>query len=224
MKSRKIFGIVSSSFLTLTGIYGVLPEKGCIRTYISEFINNHPVIEIITYICIIGFGILTIIAFIYDLIKENEKHELEYQSKEFFDFFSKWYSKKGVLTLICEDVAWTKSDENNSIYEALVKKAKKNHLNLIINKAKLVENTPEYKLAYELGGFGANIYEAPSALVSSYSFSSVSKMNNNSFIIVRKKTDDKNDKVIFRDINNIYVTELLNSLIDTLKAGGLLCF
>jgi len=151
------------------------------------------------------------------LIKEGKKHQLKYQSKKFFDFFSKWYAKDGILTLICEDIKWTTSTKDNRIYNELKTKAMNNSLNLIINKTSLTTDATNAALVSELERLGANVYNAPSSLVGTFSFSSLSKMNNNSIVIVRKKTDDKEDKVIFRDINNIYVTELLNSLINTLK-------
>lgn len=210
MKTRRIFGIISSFILALAGIYGILPENGAIKKFLNCFINEFSYIDTIICCIVIVFGLLTIIALIYDLIKEGKRHELKYQSKKFFKFFSNWYSKEGILTLICEDIDWTTSNNDNRIYQELIKKAINKELNLIIKRSnnQLVSNLKEH---------GANVYEAPVSLVGNFSFSSLSRMSNNSIIIARKKSEDKDDKVIFRDINNIYVTELLNSLIDTLK-------
>lgn len=217
MKTRKIFGIISSFILTLAGIYGTLPETGRVKIYFCNLIVKYPFLENIIYFLAIFFSIFTIVALIYDLIKEGKKHQLKYQSKKYFDFFSKWYAKDGILTLICEDIKWTTSTKDNRIYNELKTKAMNNSLNLIINKTSLTTDATNAALVSELERLGANVYNAPSSLVGTFSFSSLSKMNNNSIVIARKKTDDKEDKVIFRDINNIYVTELLNSLINTLK-------
>lgn len=218
---RRIFGVISSFILTMSAIYGMLPETGMIKVKIINLISKYAYIENIIYFIIIIFSIFTVVALIYDLIKEDKKHKLKYQSKRYFDFFSKWYSKAGKLTLICDDIKWTTSIKDNRIYEALKTKSREKDLNLILKKEAMIEDSNNFNLVKELVKLGAKVYYAPTSLVGTFSFSSLSNMENNSIVIARKKTDDKDDKVIFRDINNIYVTELLNSLIDTLKKEDL---
>lgn len=212
MKFRKIFGIITSSILTIISIYSVIPSNWDIKIFISNLIQTHPLAKIIALISIAVFCILTIGILIYDLYKEIHVHDLKYGSKKFYRFFKKWYSKKGVLSIICEDIDWVVSEDgqNKEIFNALMKKAKRQMLDIYIHK--LSRNGYE-KILFDAG---AKIYQAPQSLVNSYSFSSLSRMNNNSCIIVRKKSEEQNH-VVFKDINNLYVTELLNVLLETSK-------
>lgn len=212
MNFRKIFGVLSSFTLTIISIYNCIPETVEFKSNIMIKLQEHVFYNLLIFIVLACFGVLTVVALLYDLYKEHNIHSFKYGSKKFYNFFEKWYSQKGTLTIICEDIDWTISDDkkNERIFNALKNKAINEKLNIIINQPSM------FDLDKKLEQCGAKIYKAPEHLVGSFSFSCLSQMNNNSIIIVRKKDEDKG-KITFRDINNVYVTELLNNLINTIK-------
>lgn len=212
MKFRKIFGILSSFTLTIISIYNCIPNTVEFKANIIFKLQENTFYNLLIFIALAIFGLLTISALIYDLYKEHKIHSFKFGSKKFYKFFENWYSQKGTLTIICEDIDWIISDDkkNRIVLNALIKKAKNEKLNVIINKQS------EYNLDEILKSAGAKIYKAPTHLVKSFSFSCLSQMNNNAIVIVRKKDEDKR-KIKFRDIDSVYVTELLNNLIETIK-------
>lgn len=215
MKMRKIFGIITAFIMSLISIYGMLSDSNSIKENIIKFVSAYPVVKYIVYILIIIFSALTIWALIYDLYIENHKHRLKYGSEKFYSFFEKWYSREGNLSIICEDLNWIVSEDltKKQIYNTLCSKAANKSLDIFIRK-KSKQNWEE-----ELKDAGANIYRAPENLVSAYSFSCISVLNNNSKVIVREKAKDNGDYITFVEADNKYVTPLLNSFLEDIKKG-----
>lgn len=172
-------------------------------------------------LCISGIillGIFLLISTIYDAIKvftnNLKRHRLKFQSKKFIKFFTNWYSKPGVLNIICDDLDWVQNSNNSSIYDALVKKSSNQELKLYLGKGRNSE------ISKKLNSFGAKVSVAPKNIIQHYTFSCLSMMGNEaSRVIVRTKHEDKNGIVIFDEINNTYVTELLNTLLKTNMKG-----
>lgn len=218
MKMRKIFGIITAFIMSLISIYGMLSDSNSIKVRIIEFISKYPLVENIIYILVILFSILTIWALIYDLYIENHKHRLKYGSEKFYKFFQKWYSKQGNLSIICEDLNWIVSEDqtHQQIYRTLYSKASNSTLDIFIRK----KSNQNWEGKLEKAG--AKIYEAPENLVSAYSFSCISVLNNNSKVIVREKARDKDGYITFVEANNKYVTPLLNSFLEDIKKGGMI--
>lgn len=159
-------------------------------------------------------GIFLIASIIYDAIKIYAKdchtHRFKYQSKKFIDYFTKWYSKPGTLSIICDDLDWIKTDKCNSIYNQLLSKSEEQKLNLYLG------NGYNSAIVLELKRAGAKIFHAPHNIIQYYTFSCLEVMGNAaSRIIVRTKHNDDRDFVIFDEINNTYVTELLNAFLET---------
>lgn len=89
------------------------------------------------YFCIVIIilvGFLLVSSTIYDTIlssyKSQHTYRLKYQSKKFISFFEKWYSRPGTLSIICDDLDWTKTNKSDLIYNQLMKKSKDKKLDL----------------------------------------------------------------------------------------------
>jgi hypothetical protein len=145
---------------------------------------------------------------IYEICSEPQKHIFKTGSCKFYNFFAKWYSKPGVLSIICDDIEWISDGTNKKILNALVAKSEQKQLNLLILK-----NSREKYYAQELESKGAKIYEVSDEITALYSFSCLSFMGNHSAIIVRDKRNDKNQIIKFDEISNNYVTGLINVLL-----------
>lgn len=214
---RKIWECLSSFILAIAGVYSVLPETIKIKQYGMDLITEHPNSNAVLSYFFIGFGVSACSCMIYDFYKEKKFHRLKYGSKKFYDFFSKWYSQQGDLTVICYDLDWIVSEDGKDerVLTALKTKAKSGKLNIILKKDVVSNHKYEDLLAES----GAKIYYNSGSLLELYSFSSLSQMGNDT-IIARKKGDGGNGYIKFRDIDNIYVTGLLNNLINNLKQEG----
>ena len=213
MKSRRIFGLISAFIMSIMSIYGILSDSNGIKKIIINILELYPIVKCIAYVLIILFSVLTILALIYDLYIENHKHRLKYGSEKFYAFFKKWYEKEGKLSIICEDLNWIVSEDSKKtqILEALNSKAKNGNLDVFINKSS------NQKWEAKLKEAGANVYNAPKNLVVSYSFSCISVLNNNSKVIVREKAKDSSGYITFVEVDNKYVTPLLNSFLEDIK-------
>ena len=214
MKIRKIFGIFTSSLLTFISLYGIIPDSAAIKEFINNAFNAHGEIGFIITLAIIILCVITIIFLVYDLYQEGNVHSHKFGSKRFYRFFSNWYAKEGDLSIICDDIEWIVSENGNhmEILNTLIAKARRGNLYIFINPSKM-----EKKVAKQLALEGANMYAAPLPLVNAFSFSCLSQMGNNSVIIVRKKSDDDGRRIRSRDIKNIYVTQMLNTLIENMR-------
>ena len=156
----------------------------------------------------------SILGFIHYLKSERTIHRLKFHSPKFFKFFSKWYSSKGELRIICEDIDWiTDSDcKNNQILNTLLEKSRRGELKLFINKGRCTQPRNS-KIIELLKEAGAEIKYVSPKLTHRYTFSFVSIMNNPSKIIVRDKQKDESECVVFEEIKNTYITEILNTII-----------
>lgn len=171
------------------------------------------------YICIgimIAIGLVIAASTIYDVViftrKASRTYRLEYQSKKFIYFFTKWYSKPGTLSIICDDLDWVRTKQSKLIYNALVKKSREKKLNLYVGEGL------QSQIVKDLKQDGAKIFAAPKEIIENYTFSCLSVMGNNSGkVIVRAKRNDDGDFVIFKEMNNTYVTDLLNAMLTTTK-------
>ena len=167
------------------------------------------------FICLsIIIGLFLIVSIVYDAIKLYAKdchtHRLKSQSKKFIDYFTKWYSKPGTLSIICDDLDWVKTDESNSIYAQLLSKSRERKLKLYLGYGY------DSAIVLELKRAGAKVFHAPHNIIQYYTFSCLEVMGNAaSRIIVRTKHNDDRGFVIFDEINNTYVTELLNAFLET---------
>lgn len=215
---RKGWECFSAFILAVVGIYSVLPETVKIRQNAIKFMTEHPNSGDFISAFFIAFGISAFFCMIYDLYEEKSMHRLKIGSKKFYEFFSEWYSKQGELTIICDDLDWIVPEDRTdmSIMRTLETKAHNQKVNFILKKDALAT----YKYEEHLKKLGAKVYYTTGMLFDSYSFSALSKMGNNTVIIARKKSDDDGDWIKFRDINNAYVTGLLNNLIENLKKEG----
>ena len=144
---------------------------------------------------------------IYDLRREGKRHKFKIGSQKFYDFFSKWYKKPGKLTLFCDDLNWVATNGNSSILNELKNKSQQDGLILFLGE----KSATRKEILSELEK--AEIYQAPSTIISQYSFSCLSAMGNNSSVIVRNKQSDSGHVVKFEELSNNYATGLLNALI-----------
>lgn len=201
MKIKKTIEIVLAAILSATSFIQMIQHDT-----INLIFQNHYVI-IFLIICALGLGCI-LACDLYDLC--HTIHHFKKGSPKFCRFFAKWYSKAGVLTLICDDLNWTASKINGKapILDALELKANSNELVLYLSRQELTNPEILRKLA------SAKIKTAQANIVNNYSFSCLNYMGNNSAVIVRDKNKDRGNEVIFQEVADTYVTRLLNALLE----------
>ncbi len=210
-KTLKIIGVFCTTLLTIVNIIRLLPTDSWISKQLRQllvYINSSNFWSNTLSILLIALGIIVIITMIETFNTERKKHTFKVGSRKYYKFFAKWYSQTGTLSIICDDIEWTKTANNDVIYNTLVTKSKNGELNLLIDSTNI--GTP---LVLNLKNIGANVAAVPSNIINNYSFSCISVMGNNSAVIVRNKQADEGTKIKFEEISNNYITGLLNSLI-----------
>lgn len=201
MKTKKIIEMILAALLSAASFLQMIRSE-----VIEDFFESKYVIGLLV-ICTVALGYILII----DLYKIcHTSHRFKKGSPEFCRFFAKWYSKAGYLTLICDDLNWTAEqvDGRTPILDALVSKADANLLTLYLNKAEKTDPKILNKLS------SAKFEIAQGNIVNNYSFSCLKYMGNNSAVIVRDKNKDRGEEVIFQEVADTYVTQLLNALLE----------
>jgi len=205
---------VSSTLLTLVNLLKLAPwngKSGYFWNYFQSFLMNNPIWEKRFLIFIVVLGAIVVLSTILDLQKDQKIKAFKTDSKKFEKYFAKWYSKKGHLNIICDDLDnWV----TFPIREALLSKSKAGALNLFIAKP-----SPK-SLVKELKKAGATIKGAPADIVTNYSFSCITYMGGMTMAIIRDKHKDDSGKIKFEEIPHSYSTDLLNTLIGQLLKNG----
>lgn len=212
-KGRKILSIFVTTMLSLIAILqaiaaGVAENKDPINEEIVIPIWVDKILKSEGFIYfLIVLAVVVIIMMLLDLCGETKQHKFKAQRKRFYNFFTKWYSRPGKLTIICDDLNWIESANDKRVLNILEKKAKENNLVLFLGSG----TRPD--LLQNLKDKGAKVKKAPRGIISQYSFSCLSVMGNNASVIVRNKQADSGEIVKFEEISNTYVSELLNALL-----------
>ena len=142
--------------------------------------------------------------------KRQRHHVFDCESAEFHQFFANWYAKPGTLSIICDDLDWTRTEADSPIYNQLLQKSNAHKLHLFLGRGL---SSP---LVKTLKSNGAVVRPGPKNIISQLSFSCISVMDNLAGqAIVRNKRTDHANKIVFDEVQNTYVIELLNALIDT---------
>ena len=167
-----------------------------------------------------GFLIFVCLALIgnaaLEIISQVHYHHcFDCQSEKFNEYFSKWYGNPGRLCIICDDLDWTKTGSDTRIYDQLVKKCDSQEGLLL-----LLGRGISSQIVLDLQAKGAIIRSGPRNVIDQFSFSCINVMGNQAGkAIVRNKRNDRGDKIIFDEIRDKYVTELLNTLINEERAN-----
>lgn len=201
MKAKKIFETILASVLAAASFIQMIPS-----TTVDSIFGNSIVIFFLI-LCAVALGVILIID-IYEIC--HTVHRFEKGSVKFCRYFAKWYSKPGKLTLICDDLNWTtvQVDGRCPILEALEQKAKTNQLVLYLKK----DGDTSQEIINKLSA--AKVKFAQDNIVNKYSFSCLNYMGNNSAVIIRDKNKDSGNEVIFQEVADTYVTQLLNTLLE----------
>ncbi len=209
-KKRKIVEIIITAMLSLITILQAISgdssklstEDALLPIWVSTVLQSN---YFLAFLVILGLTVL--VTMFADLLQEAKQHKFKAQRKRFYNFFAKWYSRPGKLTIICDDLNWIESPSDKRVREILEKKAATNDLILFLGRG----TRPD--LLQALRDCGADIRKAPRGIISQYSFSCLSVMGNNASVIVRNKQADSGEMVMFEEISNTYVSELLNALL-----------
>ena len=141
--------------------------------------------------------------------KRQRHHVFDSESAEFRRFFANWYAKPGKLSIICDDLDWTKNGEDVRIYDQLLQKSRSKELLLLLGRGL---SSP---LVKTLERSGAVARPGPGNIISQLSFSCISVMGNAAGqAIVRNKRTDHANRIAFDEVQDTYVIELLNALIN----------
>lgn len=200
-KAFKIAKIVVTALLTVLSIIHWIPAVCSEDKTAVWFIN------IVLTALLVAAGVVVVIYMIYELKDETRHYRFKVQSRQFFNFFSSWYSKPGELSIICDDLDWVTSDKDKRVFEKLKIKIKAGGLQLFLGKGLNAD------IVNTLKECGAVVKRAPANILAHYSFSCLSVMGNCSGVIVRNKQRDNRLEVEFVEVSNPYVSELLNTLL-----------
>lgn len=204
-----IWGFISGLIATASGIISLLCND--IANALFETMSDIAKQLCITGLILLGIFIVvvSIIDFVAALQVNQRRHRLDPDSKQFIKFFSKWYRKSGTLSIICDDLDWVKTRTDRTIYNELLKKSKEQKLNLYLGRGF------GSSIAEDLKAAGARVFRGPAGIIHAYTFSCRSAMGNSaSSVIVRSKSKDDRGIVIFDEVQNTYVTGLLNALFE----------
>jgi len=211
-KACKIAGIFATGILSVVNLLKLIPEETLVGTFISglfAFLKTINWLSILVSAVLSVLGLFAVYAMIESLKEESRTYTFDTGKKKFYSFFSSWYSQPGVLSIICDDIDWTVTEDNDIIFRALKKKSKANQLNLLIDPRVI-----DSELVKELKDEGANVVGVSHNIITNYSFSCISIMVNNSTVIVRDKQKDRGGIIKFKEVSSNYVTGLLNALIE----------
>lgn len=203
--SKLIAGIIAS----INGLFAFLTNTSDVFNCFPDWVNK------VFVVVFVFLGILLVIGSILDFISERRRsvrqYKFQYQSEQFFKFFADWYQQPGELSIICGDLNWIKTNNNTAVYNQLMDKSISGQLNLLIGKG------INSAIVSDLKRNGARVMPAPNNIVSAYTFSCLSIMDDAAGkIIVRDKRRNPSPnigEVIFEEISNTYVIELLNALL-----------
>ncbi len=171
-------------------------------------------VDMVLLLVFVLLAVFLVAGSVLDLIVSREgvrQYRFRPGSKEFYRFFTEWYKKPGKLSIICDDLDWTWSEENSSIFDQLVRKSESGELDLLLGRGL---HSP---IAQELVRKGARLRGAPGQLVSMYTFSCLSVMDDVAGRIIvrdkRKNPSAAGEKLIFQEISNTYVMDLLTAML-----------
>lgn len=215
-KLLEIGTIVITTVFSLASLIRLIPSTSEIGIKIDKFfssINSNAIWSAIYLCTIIFFAFIIIYKAISDIKKERKKHSFKLGSKEFNDFFSKWYSKQGDINIISNDLNWTISQNGTAIFDSLKAKCNSNDkLILYLKKPKDGDDYDQNTLT--LKKLGALVKDAPETLVNSYTYSTLIYMGSVTSVIVRKKNSNQGEKIVFEEIENEYVSGVLTALLE----------
>lgn len=194
----------------VNGLFAIVSNVGDVFPDLPDWTN---IVYIV--VCVV-LGLFLVIGSVFDYITERRQsvhqYKLQDQSEKFFQFFTKWYSRPGKLSIICDDLDWIKNDKYPLAYNSLLDKSANEQLTLLLGKginSKVVKTLKEK---------GAEVLPAPHNIVDAYTFSCLSVMDEPAGqIIVRDKHRHPlpgDGKVIIEEISNTYITKLLKAMLD----------
>ena len=202
---KKILKIGSS-------IAGILASLGSIAVFFPALSTEGTLAlwHIVWGIFLIAVSATLIANSIVEAVDKRKRHHIfDSESDEFRHFFANWYAKPGKLSIICDDLDWTKTGADARIYDQLLQKSRSNELLLLLGRGL---SSP---LVKTLEGNGAVVRLGPGNIISQLSFSCISVMGNPAGqAIVRNKQKDHANRIVFDEVQDTYVIELLNALID----------
>lgn len=201
MKIKKIIEIILTAVLSSASFIQMINSSS-----VDEFFKNRYVIAALI-ICATALGVILVVD-LHNIF--NTVHKFKKGSVRFCKYFAKWYSKPGVLTLICDDLNWTSREIKGKtpILDALDKKAKDKELVLYLKYPDRTSASILQRLS------NVTINNAQENIVNNYSFSCLNYMGNNSAVIVRDKKKDSGEEILFQEVADTYVTQLLNAILE----------
>jgi hypothetical protein len=137
---------------------------------------------------------------------------LEEKSIKFTDFFVKWYSQDGNLSIFCSDLDWLNNKESAGIVYQLSQKKK--DLNLYLRKL----NGPVVK---QLKDSGANVMKIKKSIQTVHRLSLLKSDDSKKMII--RNTDIESKKITFIERDNIsdpYLIGLAEDVLDDCYEKG----
>ena len=217
MKNASNIGsIIGTAVLTFASLIKLIPSTWKLGSKIESIflaINNNKAFCFVYILVILVLACIVIINAFSNIKKEHKKHSFDPNSEKFYKFFANWYSREGDINIISNDLKWTASESNVKIFTSLKQKCISG--NKLILYLKKPANGDDYdKYTKELKKLGAIVKEAPESLVNNYTYSTLRYMGEIRLVIVRKKNQNQGDKIIFEEIDNEYVSGVLNALLE----------
>lgn len=206
--------IIASAMLTVINLYKlVLPIQSVqlikqLTSFVNRMLQKYTFIGKSLGIFVFALCIILLLNVVLEMISDQKTHTFKVGSRRFNSFFSRWYSKKGSLFIICDDLEEWVTPE---IKRAIINKAQENALHIFLTRLK-----PE-DIVEEIRGKGGVVCEANNNIASQYSLSCMTYMGNTSTAIIRDKNKDKSERIKFEEMPHSYSTSLLHELINMMQ-------
>jgi hypothetical protein len=209
-KATSICKLISGIITVINALCVLFTRTSCIFPMLPIWFNIVCTVVFVVLGTLLVFG--SILEFTADSRRSVQLHKFQYQSEAFFNFFSEWYKQPGKLSIICGDLDWIKNEKNMTVYNQLLTKSDNRELKLLMG------NGIHSEIVSELKRHGAKVMPAPNNIVSTYTFSCLSLMDDVAGkIIVRDKhryPTPSTGETIFEEISDSHIiTELLNALL-----------
>jgi hypothetical protein len=153
--------------------------------------------RVVIYVVLAGLTICYLVSNIF-LLTGKKAMLFKKGSKRYYNFFSRWYSEEGYITIYCKDLAtWAENDKDNpgkrKVYNSLLKKSQSKQLVIFIEQKDSASD--------KLEKAGAKITKIP--VDNSVNFSwSVRRSNDIYSIIVRNKKKDNGNKICIEEMDS----------------------
>ena len=214
---RNIMMLAVFIFTLIVYFYTILNILGLAKQVTDHYKKLPDYLRIIIAV-ILGLIFLAYAIYFFRKLKEeviDDQNDppviLEVDSKEYFDFFSEWYSRQGSIYIYCNDVEWMTDDKLiNTLSNKILNKNESIYI-YIVNEgvvSKKLQNAGAIVNIINSGTYGTDLFSfscrnlnSTESLMLRYGYEDESKNNENGKDIIKvHQITDKLDKEMLKKI------------------------